>query len=75
MISLSSIRGKAIGYIICYIFSLDNGFEILEMLLFFKYFNLMNVTGKILETYLTKAYVIFFINLYLNVSIPSALFI
>lgn len=43
--------------------------------MFFKNLNLMNVTGKMFEAYLTKAYVIFFINLYLNVSIPNALFI
>lgn len=41
----------------------------------FKNFNSMNVTSKICEAYLMNDYVIFFINLYLNVSTPNALFI
>lgn len=41
----------------------------------FKNFNLMAVTSNICEAYLINDYVIFFINLYLNVGTPNALFI
>lgn len=58
------------------IFSLwDNDFETLKAKMSFKNFNLMTVTSNICEAYLINDYVIFFINLYLNVGTPNALFI
>lgn len=41
----------------------------------FIYYCSMTVTSNICEAYLINDYVIFFINLYLNVGTPNALFI